>query len=78
MPDKKKCHFVEDEIDNEYGISRFSSPKGDGILPGDIVWHLIKEIEKKLKYEEGYVIPKGAEGFQCKTVNITCILEAVC
>ena len=63
---RKKCHIVEGEIDNEYGISKFFSPKGDGMLPGDMVWDFIKKTEKKLRYEEGYVIPKGAEGFQCK------------
>ena len=66
LPDERKCHIVEGEIDNEYGISRFFSPKGDGMLPGDMVWDFIKKTGKKLKYEEGYVIPKGAEGFQCK------------
>jgi hypothetical protein len=66
LPGEKKCHIVEGEIDNDYGISKFFSPKGDGMLPGDIVWDFIKKSAKKLKYEEGYVIPKGAEGFQCK------------
>ena len=66
LPDEKKCHIVEGEIDNEYGISRFFSPKGDGMLPGDMVWDYIKKGGMKLRYEEGYVIPKGAEGFQCK------------
>ena len=66
LPEEKKCHIVEGEIDSEYGISKFFSPKGDGMLPGDIVWDFIKKTGKKLGYEEGYVIPKGAEGFQCK------------
>jgi hypothetical protein len=66
LPDEKKCHIVDGEIDNEYGISKFFSPKGDGMLPGDMVWDFVKKTEKKLRYEEGYVIPKGAEGFQCK------------
>jgi hypothetical protein len=66
LPDEKKCHIVEGEIDNEYGISKFFSLKGDGMLPGDIVWDFIKKTGKKQRYEEGYVIPKGAEGFQCK------------
>jgi hypothetical protein len=66
LPDEKKCHIVEGEIDNDYGISIFFSPKGDGMLPGDMVWDFIKKATKKLKYEEGNVIPKGAEGFQCK------------
>jgi hypothetical protein len=54
-----------------------NSFQGYGMLPGDIVWDFIKKIGKKLKYEEGYVIPKGAEGFQCKDCNIICILAAV-
>ena len=60
LPDEKKCQSVEGEIGNEYGISRFFSPKGDGMLPGDMVWDFIKKTGKKLKYKEGYVIPKGA------------------
>ena len=66
LPAEKKCHIVEGEIDNERGLSKFFSPKGDGMLPGDIVWDFIKKTEKKLDYEEGHVIPTGAKGFQCK------------
>jgi hypothetical protein len=66
LSDEKNCHIVEGEINNEYGISNFFSPKGDGMLPGDIVWDFIKKTGKKLEYEEGHVIGKGAEGFQCK------------
>jgi hypothetical protein len=66
LADEKNCHIVEGEINNEYGISNFFSPKGHGMLPGDIVWDFIKKTGKKLEYEEGHVIGKGAEGFQCK------------
>jgi len=66
LPDEKKCHIVEGEINNEYGISNYFSPKGDGMLPGDIVWDFIKKTGRKLEYEEGHVIGKGAEGYQCK------------
>lgn len=66
LPDEKVCHIVEGDINNEHGISKFFSPKGEGMLPGDIVWHFIKKTGRKLNYEEGYVIGKGAEGFQCK------------
>src|SRR5919205_4484468 len=66
LPDEKKCHIVEGEINNDYGVSNFFSPKGDGMLPGDIVWDFIKKTGRKLEYEEGHVIGKGAEGFQCK------------
>jgi hypothetical protein len=66
LPDEKNCHIVEGEINNDYGISNFFSPKGDGMLPGDIVWDFIKKTGRKLEYEEGHVIGKGAEGFQCK------------
>ncbi len=40
---RKKCHIVEGEINNDYGISNFFSPKDDGMLPGDIVWDFIKK-----------------------------------
>jgi hypothetical protein len=66
LPDEKICHIVEGDIDNEHGISKFFSPKGEGMLPGDIVWHFVKKTGRKLNYEEGYVIGKGAEEFQCK------------
>lgn len=36
------------------------------MLPGDIVWYYIKKTSNKLRYEEGYVIAEGAEGFQCR------------
>ena len=36
------------------------------MLPGDIVWDFIKKTGRKLEYEEGHVIDKGAEEYQCK------------
>jgi hypothetical protein len=36
------------------------------MLPGDIVWDFIKKTGRKLEYEEGHVIGKGAEGYQCR------------
>jgi hypothetical protein len=66
LPDEKKCHIVEGEINNEYGVSKFFSPKGAGMLPGDIVWDFLKKTGAKLEYNEGHVISKGAEGYQCK------------
>ncbi len=66
LGDEGKCHVVEGQINNEKGVSKFFSPKGDGMLPGDIVWMYVKQAGKKLKYEEGYVIKEGAPGFQCK------------
>jgi hypothetical protein len=66
LPDEKMCHIVEGDINNEHGISKFFSSKGEGMLPGDIVWHFVKKTGRKLNYEEGYVIGKGAEEFQCK------------
>ena len=66
LADEKKCHIVEGEINNEHGISKFFSAKGEGMLPGDIVWNFVKKTGRKLKYEEGYVIENGADGFQCK------------
>jgi hypothetical protein len=66
LADEKMCHVVEGEVNNDLGISNYFSPKNDGMLPGDIVWEFIKKTGRKLKYEEGHVIEKGAEGFQCK------------
>ena len=42
LGDEKKWHIVEGEIANN-GLSKFFSPKGDGMLPGDIVWDFIKK-----------------------------------
>jgi hypothetical protein len=66
LADEKMCHVVEGQVNNDLGISNYFSPKGDGMLPGDIVWEFVKKTGIKLKYEEGHVIGKGAEGFQCK------------
>lgn len=66
LPVEKKCHIVEGEINNDFGISNFFSTKGDGMLPGDIVWDFIKKTGRKLEYEEGHVIDKGADEYQCK------------
>jgi hypothetical protein len=66
LGDEEKCHVVEGRINNERGTSKFFSPRGDGMLPGDIVWHFIKKTGNKLDYEEGYVINEGAKGFQCR------------
>jgi hypothetical protein len=65
LGDEKECQIVEGEISNN-GISKFFSPKGDGMLPGDILWDFIKKTGRKLDYPEGYVITNGADGFQCK------------
>lgn len=66
LGDEGKCHLVGGKISNEKGISKYFSPKGDGMLPGDIVWMYVKETGKKLKYKEGHVIKEGAPRFQCK------------
>lgn len=66
LGDEEKCHVVRGKIDNEHGMSKYYSPKGAGMLPGDIVWEHVKSAGKKLAYAEGHVIKKGAPGFQCK------------
>lgn len=66
LPDERMCHVVEGNVDNKRGISKYFSPKGEGMLPGDIVWEFVKKVGNKLAYEEGHVIDKGAEGYQCK------------
>lgn len=66
LGDEGKCHIVGGVIDNERGISKFFSPKGVGMLPGDVVWEFVKNTRHKLAYKEGHVIHNGASGFQCK------------
>jgi hypothetical protein len=66
LGDEEKCHVVQGRVDNDRGISKFFSPRGDGMLPGDIVWHHVKKTGGKLDWDEGYVIKEGAEGFQCR------------
>ena len=66
LGDEKKCQIVEGEIANN-GLSKFFSPKGDGMVPPRrFCMGFIKKTGRELDYEEGYVINKGAEGFQCK------------
>lgn len=66
LGDERKCHVVGGKINNEQGISKFYSPKGDGMLPGDLVWMHVKKKGKKLNYKEGHVIKLGAIGYRCK------------
>ena len=66
LADESMCHVVEGEVNNDLGISNYFSAKGDGMLPGDIVWEFVKKTGRKLNYEEGHVIEKGADEFQCK------------
>lgn len=66
LGDEARCHVVAGAIDNERGISDLYSPKGRGMLPGDIVWEFVKQAGQKLRYSRGHVIEKGAKGFQCR------------
>ena len=47
-----------EEIDNDHGISKFFSPKGDGMLPVDVTIRVgfYKKIGRKLDNEEGYFL----------------------
>lgn len=66
LGDEEMCHLVGGKINNTKGLSKFFSPKGDGMLPGDIVWTYIKETGNKLDWKEGHVIRLGAPGYRCK------------
>ena len=77
LGDEKKCHLVEGDINNEFGISKFFSAKGVGMLPGDIVWDYIKKTGKKLQYDAGDVIDKGVTDFNARIVNIIYITKNV-
>jgi hypothetical protein len=60
LPAEQLCHVVEGKIYNEHGISRYFSPRGDGMLPGDIAWHHVKK-SGKLYYEKGRVIKEALQ-----------------
>ncbi|MBA3750181.1 MAG: hypothetical protein H0X03_04675 [Nitrosopumilus sp.] len=66
LPAEQICHIVEGNVNNEDGISKYFSPRGYGMLPGDIVWDYVKKSGEKLDYEKGRVINEAIEGFQCK------------
>ncbi len=66
LPAEQICHLVEGNVNNEHGISKYFSPRGYGMLPGDIVWDHVKKSGEKLDYEKGCVINEAKEGFQCK------------
>ena len=66
LPAEKLCHIVEGRVNNEEGISKFFSPRGYGMLPGDILWSYVNQRGEKLDYEKGRVINEAKEGFQCK------------
>ena len=66
LPAEKLCHIVEGQVNNENGISKYYSPRGHGMLPGDILWYHVNESGEKLDFEKGRVINEATEGFQCK------------
>lgn len=66
LPAEQICHIVEDKVNNERGISEHFSPKGHGMLPGDIVWDYVKKSGEKLDHNIGRVIKEATEGFKCK------------
>ncbi len=66
LPAEQICHIVEGNVNNEMGISEHFSPKGHGMLPGDIVWDYVKKSGVKLDYDIGWVIKEATEGFKCK------------
>ena len=79
LPAENLCHIVEGHVNNEKGISKFYSPRGHGMLPGDILWYHVNETGEKLDYEKGRVINEATDGFQCKDCKYylnshTCLL----
>jgi hypothetical protein len=66
LPAEQICHIVEGYVNNETGISKYFSPKGYGMLPGDIVWDYVKKGGKKLNFKTAYVINEASEGFNCR------------
>ncbi len=66
LPAEQLCHIVEWSINNEKGISKYFSPKGHAMLPGDIVWDFVKINGEKLDYHIGRVINEVTDGFKRK------------
>ena len=66
LPAEQICHIVEGIVDNEHGTSKYYAPKGEGMLPGDIVWDFVKKSGKKLDYSDGHVINEAMDGFKCR------------
>lgn len=66
LPAEKLCHIVDGPVNNEEGISKYFSPRGHGMLPGDILWYYVNQRGEKLEYEKGRVINEATKGFQCK------------
>jgi hypothetical protein len=66
LPAEQICHIIEGKVNNENGISKYFSPKGHGMLPGDVLWNFIKGGGKKLDFQNGHVINEATEGFKCK------------
>jgi hypothetical protein len=66
LPAEQICHIVEGNVNNENGISKYFSPRGYGMLPGDMLWDYVKKSGEKLDFEKGRVINEATEGFQCK------------
>ena len=71
LGDENRCHVVEGEINNDFGISSYFSPKGTGMLPGDIVWDFIKNTRKDT------LLMKVPMDFNAKTANTICTLVVV-
>jgi hypothetical protein len=68
LADEKECHIVEGEIATD-AISKFFSQKGDGMLPGDIVWDFIKKQEENLNTRKDMSSPRVQKGFNVKIAN---------
>ena len=66
LPAEQICHIVEGYVHNERGISKYFSPKGYGMLPGDIVWDYVRKTGKKLNFKTAFVINEASDGFNCK------------
>ncbi|HYO06999.1 MAG TPA: hypothetical protein VER14_08445 [Phototrophicaceae bacterium] len=66
LPAEQVCHIVEGNVNNDKGISDHFSPRGHGMLPGDIVWDYVKKSGEKLDYNTGRVIKEATDGFKCK------------
>ena len=64
---------------NDHRISKFFSAKGDGMLPGDIVWDFIKKrLEENLNMMRVMLLTNVQTVFNVKIVNILSIQVTAC
>jgi hypothetical protein len=57
-------------VNNQHGLSKYFSPNGEGMLPGDMVWEFIKKRGRKnLLAKKVMSLTKEQKTINAKIVN---------